>query len=148
MFVKMRKSRGFTLVELMVVVAIIGILAAVAVPYYQNYIAKSRLTSLVMPGIHIIETNVAYYYNLNTSFPASSELTQLTTDANTTYFGVNVHGSSGLIFTIKGTTTTNPLHALNAQSLVASILKDSTGLVMGWSYSGSLATNMGLAGIQ
>jgi type IV pilus assembly protein PilA len=41
----MGRQRGFTLIEMMIVVAIIAILAAIALPAYQNYVAKSQLTA-------------------------------------------------------------------------------------------------------
>lgn len=43
----MKKSQGFTLIELMVVVAIIGILAAVAIPAYSSYSSKAKFSEIV-----------------------------------------------------------------------------------------------------
>lgn len=52
-----KTQQGFTLIELMIVVAIIGILAAIAIPQYQNYVARTQFTR-VMSDAGIVKTAV------------------------------------------------------------------------------------------
>ncbi len=53
-----KRSDGYTLIELMIVVAIIGILAAVAIPTYQNYLIKARISN-VLGSVASIKTATA-----------------------------------------------------------------------------------------
>ncbi|SEG09907.1 pilin [Vibrio hangzhouensis] len=62
------KQQGFTLIELMIVVAVIGVLAAVAMPQYQKYVGKSEAAS-ALATLSALKTNIETYTLEQGQFP-------------------------------------------------------------------------------
>lgn len=76
----MRSKKGFTLIELMIVVAIMGVLAAIAVPAYLDYTRRARMSE-VINAFAAIATGVTEYHSVTGYFPDESY-----TSANLAYF--------------------------------------------------------------
>ncbi|OCH14075.1 pilin [Aliivibrio sp. 1S128] len=64
-------QKGFTLIELMIVVAVIGVLSAIAIPKYQDFAKKGAVASGIAT-LSALKTNVEDYMATNNAFPATS----------------------------------------------------------------------------
>ena len=137
----MKKAQaGFTLIELMIVVAIIGILAAVALPAYQDYTARSKVTELMLQ-LDACKVGVQEFIQSNGQFPADANAAGCDATTTTKYMaaGMTVDAKTGAI---TSGAIQNVVAALNGTTIIlqpttdaarTTALAAATDPIQGWS---------------
>ncbi|WP_372987684.1 pilin [Marinobacter sp.] len=135
---KMKNGQaGFTLIELMIVVAIIGILAAVAIPAYQDYTIRAKVTEVITMAASA-KTSISEYYTTMGEMPANANDAGVNTNADqSTYVSGIAYPAAGTAITTTVATVEYTLTNLGDPD-TSTIVFEGTGSVTGvqWACDG------------
>lgn len=111
----MKTASGFTLIELMIVVAIVSILAAIALPAYQDHVARAQVSE----GLSLAggaKTSVATYYMARSTFPADNSDAGLALPGSISskyVKSVTIEDGTGVIQVLYGNSASNRIRNLH-----------------------------------
>ena len=132
-----KMQKGFTLIELMIVVAIIAILAAIALPAYQDYVARAQVSE-AMSLTSGAKTAVVEYYADKGAYPADNAAAGLSTAASINGKYVTSVG------VVDGTITATMKSAASASSKIANgtftLVPNDAGGSITWACTGGTIT--------
>jgi type IV pilus assembly protein PilE len=137
-----RTQRGFTLIEVMVVVAIIGILAAIAIPNYRDYVTRSKITE-GFGGLSDARNKMEQYFQDNRSYPTggcavqggkAATATQITVQA-LQHFDLDCGTPTATTYTVTATGKASMAgfaYTVNEQNVKTSAFTTSYPAAAGW----------------